>query len=322
MQNPPNPDKMVWYVRKADKNSNPEYTVVGYEFTQELRKDSIGSIEGSSTEANFRKAFLPEEGHYFVSRDFAGQELRILANLAYEKTWIDAFLSGADIHAETAYVIWGKENFTSNKRSMAKTINFGIIYGMSGYSLGADLGIPQEEAQAYIDKFFSSLPNIKRFLEAQEAYAANNKDLANLYGRKRRFHNDFYMGQFTNAGKRQSYNFPIQSMGAEITKLALIKLYDKLLSLDEYKDKIKFMSTIHDEINFSVAYSFVKEAVKLTGELMEHKIPNGPVPITTDLAIGHSMGLTWGFRQDPTTLELTPQMVPLTEKELEKIKTL
>ena len=318
MQNPPKAKFVKWYVRKANKKSIPEYTVCGYEFTENIKYDTFGSVEGFSPKMNFRKAILPEEGHYHMSRDFSGQELRIMANLADEPAWINAFLTGADIHAETAFKVWGKENYTPEKRNIAKTLNFGLLYGTTAYPLSQQLGITEDEAQAYIDSFFKGLPNIKRFMNAQAVYVRNNKDLVNFYGRKRRFHNDFKAGVLQNSGIRQSYNFPIQSMGAEVTKLALIKLYDRLLNNPEYKDKIKFMSTIHDEINFSVQYDFIKEAAKITEELMTHVIPGKPVPIITGLEIGHSMGLMWEFEQDPETLELKPTYKPLTEKELEE----
>ena len=114
IQNPPRPHFQLYYIRLKDETSNPEYTVLDWEFTIDKREDSFGIAEGKSPDYNFRKAFLPEEGHYWVSQDFSGQELRIVANLANEASRIRAFLEGKDIHQATAEAIWGEENFNSN----------------------------------------------------------------------------------------------------------------------------------------------------------------------------------------------------------------
>lgn len=307
MQNPPKPHIRDWFVRIADKTSYPEYTVCGYEFTLDCKEDSIGIAEGSDPNLNFRRAFLPEKGHYWVSRDFAGQELRIMANLAQETTWINAFLNDEDVHKATAIILWGEENYNRDYRKKAKAINFGMIYGKGAASLAVELGIAEEEAQQYINKYFEKLPNVARFLKRCEIKATQDKEIQNLYGRKRRmksYINEW--GKLMGIGKRKAYNTPIQSMGAEITKLALIKVYNGLLINNKYKNNIFFLNTIHDEINVSVAYNIVEEAADLMGKLMLHKMPNGPVPIISELEIGHNMGLTWKFNQDPTTLKLTP----------------
>lgn len=314
MQNPPKPKSMNWYVRKADHASIPEYTVEGWEFTIDRRSDSLGIAEGFSPELNFRKAFLPEEGHYWLSRDFAGQELRILANLSGEPVWIKTFLEGGDPHEATAIAIWGKDNYTKEKRKAAKAINFGLVYGTGPESLGKNLGVSTKEAQSYMDAFFEKLPNIGKFLDRCALLGAQNKEISNIYGRKRRLKSYITAyGKLDGFGKRKAFNHPVQSLGAEITKLALIKIYNNLLENEKYKDtgKVYFLSTIHDEINLSVEFGIIKEVTKLMGDLMLHIMPGYPVPINTGIEIGHSMGLTWKFDQDIQTLELTPKYEPL-----------
>lgn len=307
MQNPPKPHSMNWYVRNADDDSNPEFTVCGYEFTQEIKDDSFGIAEGFSPELNFRRAFLPEEGHYWLSRDFSGQELRLMANLSNEKTWIDAFLNNEDIHKATAVAIWGKEKYNKEMRKKAKEINFGLIYGTGPDSLANRLNVTKKEAQEYIDAFFKNLPGIKRFMDTCERQAQKDGEIQNPYGRKRRLQSYIRPdGSLMNSGKRKSYNFPIQSMGAEITKLALIKVYRKLINDEEYKGRVFFLNTIHDEINLSVDKDIIEEVALKMGQLMEHRIPGKPVPIITGLEIGNSMGLTWEFEQCAETLELRP----------------
>lgn len=316
MQNPPRPTFREWYVRKADSNSIPEYTIEGWEFTLDQKEDSIGKAEGSDPELNFRRAFLPEEGHYWVSRDFSGQELRILANLANEPVWIKTFLEGGDPHKATAIALWGEENYSKVKRKEAKAINFGLVYGKGAEGLADELGITVEEAQDYIDTFFKKLPKIKKYLDGCVRQATQNREISNIYGRKRRMHTQISSwGKLLGKGKRRSYNFPVQSMGAEVIKLALIKLYDGLISAEKYKGLVYFINTIHDEANFSIRFDVVKEVVKLAGDLMVHLMPGYPVPIITGLEIGHSMGLTWKFDQDPETLELTPVYESLDEEE-------
>ena len=304
VQNAPKPKARIWYVRKADANSIPDHTVVGYEFTMEKQEDSLGEVEGFDPSLNFRMAFLPEEGHYWVSRDFSGQELRIMANISGEPAWINAFLNGEDLHRATAIAIWNDPG----KRKAAKAINFGLLYGKTATGLAADLGITKEEAQSYIDKFFEKLPKIKEYIDRAIRNAENTKDTVNFYGRRRRMASFFNAyGKMTGLGKRRVSNFPVQSIGADITKLALIKLYDKLLTNPKYEGKVYFMNTIHDEINLSVHKSVINEVAYIQGKLMEHIMPGKPVPIITELEIGNSMGLGWKFNQDEKTLELTPK---------------
>lgn len=312
IQNITKPHSKMYYVRYADETSDPLFTVLDWEFTFDQRPDSIGIAEGIDPELNFRRAFLPEEGHLWVSRDFSGQELRIMANLANEPAWIKAFLNGEDIHEATAKAVWGEENYDKDKRKAAKALNFGLLYGMTAVTLAQRLKVTEAEAQKYIDDFFKGLPNI---LAAQERYALQaqeNKELANPYGRKRRMSNFITSyGRITNKGKRRSYNYPIQSMGAEIIKLALIKIYKNILTNPKYEGKVFFMNTIHDEVNLSIDKSVLEEAVKDLGDAMYHRIPGKPVPIITGLEIGNNMGLTWKFKQDLETLKITPEYDPL-----------
>ena len=225
VQNPPKPEFQWWYVRKADETSIFKHTVEGWEFTEDIRKDTLGKAEGFSPLMNFRMCFIPNPGHYWVSRDFEGQEIRILANLAMEQTWIKTILEGGDIHKETAIIVWGKENYTPKNRKAAKAINFGLVYGQSARGVADGIGCSEEEAQQHIDTYFSKLPSIKRYLDRCERQALKNQQIGNLYGRKRRLKQ--YMtpwGKMQHRGIRISYNFPIQSLGAEIIKLALIKI--------------------------------------------------------------------------------------------------
>lgn len=313
MQNPPRPPYQLWYVRHADETSDPNYVVASYEFTKELRPDTLGTVDGSGEEQNFRKAFLPEVGHTLVSRDFSGQELRILANLSGEPDWIETFLHDGDIHERTAKSIWGETNYTPDMRTKAKSINFGLAYGIGPQGLANDLNVSEEVAAAYINRFYETHPHIERYLQRQARLAEQNQELANHYGRKRRFHNYFNArGELNGSGARRAYNFPIQSLGADITKLGLLSIYYNILTNPKYEGKVLWMSTIHDEINLSVSNDVLEEVVYQMGVAMEHTIlPNMPVPIITGLAMGNNMGVMWGFNQDPETLVLTPAYTPL-----------
>lgn len=314
MQSAPKPKSMNWYIRLADATSIPKHTIEQWEYTVDKRSDSFGIAEGFSPLLNFRCAFLPEEGHYWLSRDFSGQELRILANLANEPVWINTFLTGGDPHEATAKAIWGEEKYSKEMRKAAKAINFGLVYGKTSQSLARDISVTEKEAEEYVNTFFEKLPNIKKFLDRCAIVGAQNKETSNIYGRKRRLKTYINpWGKLSSFGRRKSFNFPVQSMGAEITKLALIKIYNNILNNPKYKDtgQVHFISTIHDEINMSIQFDKIKELTKLVGDSMLHVMPGYPVPITTGIEIGHSMGLTWKFEQDDETLELKPVYKPL-----------
>lgn len=307
MQNPPRPNSQMYYIRLKDNTSIPEYTVLDWEFTIDKRPDSFGLVEGNSPKYNFRKAFLPEEDHYWVSQDFSGQELRIVANLANEKNWIDAFLEGRDIHQATAEAIWGKENYNQDYRKAAKTLNFGLLYGMTAESLASKLGVSVDEAKEYVDGWFSGLQNIQKTMDRWSALALRNGEITNLYGRKRRMTQFISRwGKLLPKGHRRAHNFPVQSMGAEIVKLAIIKIYNDVITNPEFKDKVIFMNTIHDEVNTSICKDCLEESIAAISKSMYHSIPGKPVPILTELEIGNNMGLLWPFKQDPETLKLEP----------------
>jgi len=320
MQNPPRPRHINWYIRNADETSNPKYTILGYEFTMSEEVDSFGVTEGPDPNYNFRACLLPEENAYWVSRDFSGQELRILTNLANEPIWINTFLSGGDIHGETAKLLWGEENFSVDLRKRAKAINFGIVYGIGPVGLSKRLNITGEEAQLYIDKYFEKLPNIEAYLNNNVKIASRNMSLSNYYGRPRRFskYKNNYGSGISSRGENIAYNFPIQSLGADITKLALIKVYYNIIDNPKYIGKVYFLNTIHDEINLSVDKDIVEEVVYLMGQEMEHNIPGTKVPIISEIAVGNSMGLLFDFEQDLETKKLTPIYKPI-ERSIEDL---
>lgn len=317
IQNPPRPDSQKYYVRYKDNTSEEMFTILDWEFTVDERDDSFGITEGKSLKDNFRHCFLPEKNAYWVSRDFKAQELRIVASLSQEPYWLEIFENGGDIHGEVAKLLWGEDNYNSELRSRAKAINFGLIYGKEAPSLSAELGISLKDAQQYIDDFFGKLPNIRKFLNRSRANAGRDLSLSNLYGRVRRFHknkSNYNQSGLDNAGEREAYNFPIQSLGADITKIGLIKIFYNMLESDKYKGKVRFLSTIHDEINLSIDKSVLEDAIFDMGALMEHKLIDirtnkeleNATTIISEISIGNSMGLLFEFEQDLETKELKP----------------
>lgn len=324
MQNAPNAETITYYIRKADGTEKDYMFVVeGYEFTEDLRKDSFGKTEGKSPKFNFRRAYLPPEGHYIISRDFSGQEVRIIANLSGEETWVDTYLNDGDIHTTTAIKLFGEENFTKELRNITKAITFGLAYGMTEVTLSERINSTVEVAKEYIENYYKTHPRIKKMLDNYALLADKNNEVVNFYGRKRRFTKYRYStGYLSQAGVRRAYNFPIQSLGADITITALIRVIYGILLNPEYKDSTTWLSTVHDEINITAEFSKVKEVTKLFGDLMYHELPNLPVPIVSGLDLGHSWGLMWEFEQDSKTLELTPVYETLSESEIEKQKLL
>jgi len=298
MQNAPKAAVEKYYIRKADATSKPRFTVMGYEFTLNKRPDSFGTTEGPSPVNNFRNAYLAPKGHIVISRDFSGQELRIIANLSLEPTWVNTFLSGGDLHKQTAIDLYGEENYSSEKRSQVKSINFGLAYGMTEFTLAERLGLSVDEAKEQIDQYYRNYPRVHKMFEDFARDADKQRYVSNFYGRRRKFNSWRQRDQFgnlTNEGRRQSYNFPIQSLGADITITGLIKVIRGIILDDYYKQYTTWLGTVHDEINITCQEDKVLEVAKLMGDLMEHKLGNLPVPIISGLALGNSWGLIWDF---------------------------
>jgi DNA polymerase-1 len=232
-----------------------------------------------------RKAFIAPPGYKLISADYSQIELRILAHLSGDPILIEAFERGIDIHSQTASKLFGvrPEEVTPNMRRMAKTINFGIIYGMSDYGLSKELGIHKREAASYIENYFNTYKVVKEFLDGLKREALEKGYVRTMFNRRR------YIPQLKSnnktereLGERLAVNTPIQGSAADLIKLAMVNLYDilKVKGLDA-----SIILQIHDELLVEVKEDEAEEVADIVKEAMETVYPM-KVPITVELGIG------------------------------------
>lgn len=238
-----------------------------------------------------RKAFIAGPGNVLISADYSQIELRVVACLAGDTTMIEAFSNGVDIHTKTATEIFNTEldKVTKNQRRIAKTVNFGVLYGMSPYGLSQALSISQEDAALYIKKYFESHIGIKKYCDDTILYAKKNGYVETLFGFKRNFTN--LNSPFRNVAeseKRMAINAPVQGTAAEILKLAMIELDNRIQNTDN-SGKVRMLLTIHDEIVLEVPKKEVNKVAKLVREIMENTVLLC-VPIEVSVASGKSLG--------------------------------
>lgn len=216
-----------------------------------------------------RKAFIAEEGYCLVAADYSQIELRVLAHFSGDDALIAAFKNDVDIHRHTASLIFQVEeqSVSDEMRDTAKRINFGIIYGMSNFGLAKDLGIAPQEAQAFIDSYFVRYPKVREFIEKQILSVRKLGYATTLLGRRR------YLAEIQNRNntirsfaERQAVNSPIQGSAADLIKLAMVAIQNRI---NEKKLKSKMIMQIHDELVLEVLHKEVKEIVALLRDKME-----------------------------------------------------
>ncbi len=235
-----------------------------------------------------RKAFVPEDGFTFVDADYSQIELRVLAHLSGDATMCGSFLSGVDIHTTTASEVFGvaKDEVTSLQRRRAKAVNFGIVYGMSAFGLGEDLGITRKEANAYIDKYFDTYKNVKSYLDDQVETAKETGSVRTMMNRIRPIpelkSSNFMQKSF---GERVAMNSPIQGSAADIIKIAMFKVN---MALKAANMKSRLILQIHDELLIEAANDEVEE-VK---EILKREMMNA-AKLAVPLEIDMHTGDTW-----------------------------
>ncbi|MEI6462588.1 MAG: DNA polymerase I, partial [bacterium] len=214
---------------------------------------NLQNIPSGSKEADLIKSsFVSREGKSFVSFDYSQQELRILAHISGEEKLIEAFVKGQDIHKTSASVIFNVDydKVTPEQRATAKTVNFGVVYGISGYGLGEQLKIPAGEAQKFINEFFERFPKILIYFKKLESDARSNGFAETILGRRREFKElNSKNFQIRNRAYRELINFPIQGSAADMTKLAMVKAFEGPL---RDNNSWKMLLQIHDELLISV----------------------------------------------------------------------
>ena len=234
---------------------------------------------------NIRKAFLPSND-LFLSLDYSQIELRILADIANSQTMIETFNNDEDIHAKVASDIHNKDikDVTKEERSAAKSVIFGIVYGISGFGLGENLHISKNDADKFIKKYYELYPEVKTYMESEINFARENGFIETKYGRKR------YISEINDAnfmvrktGERMAINSPIQGTAADIIKMAMIKINDIFI-----KEGIqsKLVLQIHDELIFDVKNEELEKIISIVKYEMENIVKlKVPLKVSTDTGI-------------------------------------
>jgi DNA polymerase-1 len=235
-----------------------------------------------------RSAFIPDPGHQFVGADYSQIELRVLAHLSEDKVLTSAFNEDEDVHTRTAAEVFGVDpsEVTSDQRREAKVINFGIIYGMSSYGLSAQLKISPGVAQDYIDAYFERYAGVYAFIEETLDGARETGEVETLFGRKR-WIGDMPISEnnFSGPGARIAINTPIQGTAADLMKMAMINVWNRLQA--DLPD-VRLLLQIHDELILEVPDAQVDAASALLREEMENVYALS-VPLKVDV----STGSTW-----------------------------
>ncbi len=234
-----------------------------------------------------RRVFIPDEGCTFVSADYSQIELRIMAHLSEDKNLVDAFNVGEDIHAATSAKIYNVplKEVSSDMRRKAKTANFGIIYGISVFGLSERLNIPRAEAKELIDGYFATYPGVKRYMDEIIKKAREKQYVETIYGRKR-YVNDINSRNATVRGyaERNAINAPIQGSAADIIKIAMVNIFNRL---KKENLKSKMILQVHDELNFNVPMDEKDRVMHLVEEEMENACKL-IVPLKTDCGAGRN----------------------------------
>ena len=232
-----------------------------------------------------RKAFIPDEGCLFFSADYSQIELRIMAHLSQDAHMIEAFRSGADIHAATAAKIYGipVEEVTSDMRRKAKTANFGIIYGISVFGLAERLSIPRAESKELIEGYFKTYPDIRAYMDESIEVAKEKGYVETIYKRKRflpdiNSHNAIVRGY----AERNAINAPIQGSAADIIKVAMVRIFNRF---ETEGLKSKMILQVHDELNFNVYKDELEKVKQIVLDEMENAIKL-QVPLIADCGEG------------------------------------
>ena len=233
-----------------------------------------------------RKAFVPRDENYvLLAADYSQIELRIIAALSQEDNMINAFKKGEDIHASTASKVFGVplEEVTREQRSNAKTVNFGIIYGVSAFGLSNQTDLSRSEAKDLIDTYYATYPKLRNYISDQIEIARENGYVQTVLGR-RRYLKDINSRNAVvrGAAERNAVNAPIQGSAADIIKVAMINIHKKL---QEGQFKTKMLLQVHDELVFDVYQSELEDIKKMVKSEMESAYELA-VPLVVDLGVG------------------------------------
>ena len=289
-------DALIASLHPQTKRVHTSYSMVGASTGRlsssdpNLQNIPIRTAEGRQ----IREAFIAKEGYSLISADYSQIELRLVAHVAQETTMLQAFRDGVDIHSQTAAEVFGVPlaDMDSETRRKAKAINFGIIYGISGFGLARQLSIPRGEAQDYIKAYFARFPGIQAYMEDTKIKAREDKFVETLFGRR------IHIGEIAssnpnmrNFAERQAINAPIQGSAADIIKRAMIALPAAIAKADL---GISMLLQVHDELIFEVPDAHAEAASALIRREMEtahHGVLSLDVPLVAEAGIAKNWAL-------------------------------
>ncbi len=279
------------YVKKLPEYINPHTGRVHTTFQQHV------TVTGrlSSTDPNLqnipvrselggqiRKAFVAPPGRVLIGADYSQIELRVLAHLSGDAGLIEAFERDEDVHARTAATIFNLslESVGPRERRIAKMINFGLSYGMTGYGLAQRTGLSRGEAEKFIKNYFEKYPGVRAYMERVVREAEENRYLETLLGRRR------YFVELSSQTKREAINFPVQGSASDIMKLAMLRVYEKIKS---GAIKADMLLQIHDELLFEADAEHADQAAQIIKKTMEEAFTLR-VPLKVETHIGRNWG--------------------------------
>jgi DNA polymerase I len=235
-----------------------------------------------------RRAFVAEPGHVLISADYSQIELRVLAHLAGERTLVEAFRNGEDIHDRTALKVFGAASGLNahELRRRAKIINYALLYGKQAFTLAKDIGVSRQEAQAFIDAYFAGFTLVRAFLDGILVEARETGVVKTMFGRRRLVPDvNTRNYQMRGEAERKAVNFPIQGTAADILKRAMIDVHGALGRIAG--GRARMILTVHDELLFETPKEAAEETAAAVRELMEQAVTLN-VPLEVDVGIGEN----------------------------------
>jgi DNA polymerase I len=250
-----------------------------------LQNIPIRSEEGR----RIREAFVAEEGKVLVALDYSQIELRILAHIANIPALKQAFKDGLDIHAMTASEMFDVplDEMTPDVRRQAKAINFGVIYGISGFGLARNLRIPRAEAQEFIDRYFERFPGIRTYMDDTKAFAKEHGYVQTLFGRKINTPEIAAKGPRAGFAQRAAINAPIQGTAADVIRRAMIRMPDAIKDIPA-----TMLLQVHDELLFEVEKGAEDALIKAARDVMENAA-DPVVKLDVKLTVDAGVGANW-----------------------------
>ena len=290
----------------ADKNGRVHTTYIQTGTTTGRLSSQNPNLQNIPAEGNLskevRKAFIAEKGYQLASFDYSQIELRILASLSGDPKMIEAFNNDLDIHKMTAANVFSAgggsasggnvmtlDKVTPEMRRLAKTLNFGVVYGMGANAFAKTSGLDFTKAKNFIEEYFSDFKNIKEWQEEVKSQARTSGYVTNLNGRRRWLLEATSMFRSEAAeAERAAINMPVQGLAADIIKIAMVKVADEIKKR-KWEDSVRMLLTIHDELLFEIKEDIIKEAVSVIVKIMESAYElEVPVKITA------KTGDNWG----------------------------